>query len=79
MGEIAKMLNMAKVPTKKGGFWAKKTISTILKNPVYCGYLHWEDYVNKSEHDDIISTYDFNAVQKIIANRGGSPAKNLAD
>ena len=79
MGEIAKMLNMAKVPTKKGGFWAKKTISTILKNPVYCGYLHWEEYVNKSEHDDIISTYDFNAVQKLIANRGGSPAKNLAE
>jgi len=78
MGEIVKMLNSTKIPTKKGGFWAKKTISTILKNPVYCGYLHWEDYVNKSEHDPIIDESDFDEVQILIANRGGSPAKKLA-
>ncbi len=51
MGEITKMLNEAKLPTKKGRLWAKKTISTILKNPLYCGYLHWEEYVNKSDHE----------------------------
>jgi DNA invertase Pin-like site-specific DNA recombinase len=79
MGEIAKMLNMGKVPTKKGGIWAKKTISTILKNPIYCGFLHWEDYINKSDHDEIISSYDFNNVQKIIKNKGGSPTKILAE
>jgi DNA invertase Pin-like site-specific DNA recombinase len=79
MGEITKMLNMVKVPTKKGGVWAKKTISTILKNPVYCGYLHWENYVNKSDHESIISTQNFNFVQKLIAERGGSPAKIIDD
>jgi len=78
MGEIAKMLNNAKIPTKKGGFWAKKTISTILKNPTYSGYLHWEDYVNKSDHDQIIGESDFNEVQNLIAHRGGSPAKKLS-
>ena len=79
IGEISKMLNMAKLPTKKGGFWAKKTISTMLKNPVYCGYLHWEEYVNKSTHDPIISAQDFNNVQKLLAEKSGHPAKNLAD
>ena len=77
MGEIAKMLNNSKIPTKKGGFWAKKTISTILKNPTYCGYLHWEDYINKSDHDPIVSENEFNEIQNIIAARGGSPAKKL--
>ena len=77
MGEIAKMLNNSKIPTKKGGVWAKKTISTILKNPTYCGYLHWENYVNKSDHDPIVSENEFNEIQNIIATRGGLPAKKL--
>jgi len=79
MGEITKMLNLAKIPTKRGGIWAKKTISTILKNPVYCGYLHWEEYVNKSDHEPIITTHDFNEVQKLIASRSGNPAKFLTE
>ena len=78
MGKIAKMLNDTKTPTKKGGFWAKKTISTILKNPTYCGYLHWEQYVNESDHEKIISESEFNEIQNLIANRGGSPAQKLA-
>ncbi|MCK4365877.1 MAG: recombinase family protein, partial [Thermoplasmatales archaeon] len=57
--------------------WAKKTISTILKNPTYSGYLHWEQYVNKSDHDQIITESDFNEIQNIIANRGGFPAQKL--
>jgi DNA invertase Pin-like site-specific DNA recombinase len=77
MGEISKMLNMVKIPTKKGGIWAKKTISTILKNPLYCGYLRWEHYVNKSSHEPIISIQDFDTVQKEIKKRGGSPANFL--
>jgi len=79
MGEIAKMLNSTKTPTKKGGFWAKKTISTILKNPTYCGYLHWEEYINKSDHEKIIDEPDFDEIQDRIAQHGGSPAKKMAN
>jgi len=79
MGKIAKMLNDDKVPTKNQGFWAKKMVSTILKNPVYCGYLHWQNYVNKSEHEFIIAEKHFNDVQEIIADRGGNPAKFLPE
>ena len=77
MGEIAKMLNEAKVPTKKGGVWAKKTISTILKNPLYCGYLHWQEYVYRSGHTPIVDVADFNEIQDRIAKHGGRPAKKL--
>jgi len=77
LGQIAKMLNEAKVPTKKGGFWAKKTISKILKNPLYCGYLHWQDYLYKSGHNPIIDINIFNEVQDKIAEKGGKPAKKF--
>ncbi len=77
MGEIAKMLNEAKVPTKKGGVWAKKTISTILKNPLYCGYLHWQEYIYRSGHTPIVDVADFNEIQDRIAEHGGHPAKKL--
>lgn len=77
LSEIVKMLNNSKIPTKKQGFWAKKTVSTMLKNPVYCGYLRWEDYINKSDHEKIIDESTFNKVQDLIAARGGNPAKKL--
>jgi site-specific DNA recombinase len=79
MGEIVKILNSSKIPTKNQGFWAKKMVSKILKNPVYCGFLHWEKYINKSDHEAIITIQDFNTVQKIIADRNGSPAKFLGE
>lgn len=79
IGKITKMLNEVNLPTKKGGYWAKKTISTMLKNPVYCGFLHWEEYVNKSDHSPIISSHDFNEVQKVLGNHSGHPAKNLTE
>src|SRR4030042_6758185 len=60
MGEIAKKLNQAKVPTKKGRVWAKKTISTILKNPLYCGYHRWQEYMYRSGHNPIVNIADFN-------------------
>lgn len=71
MGEIVNMLQNQKVSTKKGGFWAKKTVSSILKNPVYCGYLKWEKYLNKGEHEPIIDEETFNKVQQIVKQRGG--------
>jgi site-specific DNA recombinase len=79
IGDILKILSSANLPTKKGGCWAKKTISAILKNPVYCGYLHWEEYVNKSDHDPIILPHDFNEVQKILATHSGQPAEKLTE
>jgi len=77
IGEITKILNEDKKPTKKGRLWAKKTVSAILKNPLYCGYLHWEEYVNKSSHDPIIAVADFDKVQHILSSHGGNPSKFL--
>ncbi len=74
MGKIVKTLNSAQISTKKGGFWAKKTISTILKNPIYCGYLKHENKITKSNHEQIIDVSTFRKVQKIIKSQGGKPS-----
>ena len=71
IGEITKLLNEAKLPTKKGREWAKKTISAILKNPLYCGYIHWEGYLNKSNHESIITLQEFEKVQDLLLAHGG--------
>jgi len=79
MGKIVQMLNYGKVPTKNQGEWAKKMISTILKNPIYCGYLHWEEYINKSNHEPIVDIQSFNTVQQLIEGKGGNPSKFLLE
>lgn len=63
--EIENWLNQNKIKTKKNGKWNKKTVARILSNPVYCGYIEWEDILFKGEHDAIISIEEFNEVQKL--------------
>jgi len=69
MKKISDVLNDSNVPTKNNKKWASQTISTILKNPTYCGYLHWENHLNKAEHEPIIKADLFNKVQKKIKNK----------
>ncbi len=73
LDEICRMLNEMKVPTKKGGKWAKFTVSRILKNPVYAGYLEWNGIIKKGTHEPIVDEETFVSVQKLIEERGGRP------
>jgi DNA invertase Pin-like site-specific DNA recombinase len=66
MKKIAQELNLKCIPTKLNKVWGIQTVSLILKNPVYCGYLHWEDYLNPSDHPHIVDKNSFNEVQKLI-------------
>ena len=66
MSEIARTLNMVNIPTKNNKTWGTQTISLILKNPLYCGFLHWEEYLNPGNHESIIDSNTFNKVQELI-------------
>jgi len=66
MKRISDELNLDNIPTKLNKTWGAQTVSCILKNPLYCGFLHWEDYLNRSEHDPIIDKNIFNEVQRLI-------------
>jgi site-specific DNA recombinase len=39
--KIASLLNIAEIPSPKGGVWRTSTIENILKNSVYTGTLNW--------------------------------------
>jgi len=64
IGEIVKDLNERNQPTKRGRKWAKPTVLAILKNPVYCGYLHWDDILIENDHKALIEITQFNQVQR---------------
>lgn len=66
MKKIAEILNQKNIPTKLNKIWGPQTVSIILKNPLYCGFLHWEDYLNPGEHIPIIDKNIFNETQKSI-------------
>ncbi len=64
MNAIAEGLQADEVPTKHGGKWARQTVAKILANPVYCGYLRWQDQVYPADHKSVLKVETFNAVQK---------------
>ncbi len=69
MSKIAKKLNEEKIPTKQNKIWRSQTVALILKNPLYSGFLHWETYLNHSNHQPLISPIIFNEVQELIKKR----------
>ncbi len=62
---VNKLTNLG-IPTKRFRKWAKKTISAILKNPLYAGYFVWDSIVQNGTHEPIISKNHFIEVQNIF-------------
>jgi len=54
VSEIARTLNDAHIPAKKGGAWNRQSIDGILKNPLYSGHLSWNGITRKGEHAAIV-------------------------
>jgi len=59
LNDIAKTLNSAGIPAKRGGQWNKQSVHKILHNPLYTGYMKWDDIVRQGEHTAIISIQDY--------------------
>lgn len=66
---IAEYLNDTKIPTKKKKIWRSQTISKILKNPLYCGTFHWDEYKHEKVHPAIINEKIFNKCKNKIKNK----------
>ena len=67
--EIAAILNESGKATKKSGPWKKQTISKILRNPLYCGYLYWDGHLVLSSHQAVVSPGLFDLVQDLMTER----------
>lgn len=59
MNDIAKALNDAMIPAKKGGMWNKQSVFKILRNPLYAGYIKWANIIRPGEHTPIISYEEY--------------------
>jgi len=67
--EIATDLNGRSVSTKRGKPWAAIKVYRILHNPIYAGYLRWDGITRKAEHEPLVATETFNAVQRELRSR----------
>ena len=73
MDIIAYNLNSRGTLTRKGNPWNKFNLRTVLHNPIYAGYLHWEEIVWKGDFPNIIEPEYFNRVQLEMASRIRNP------
>ena len=76
MKKIADIFNLKSIPTKQNKIWGSQTVSMILKNPLYCGFLHWEDYLNPGDHDPIVDRDTFNEIQELRQKRNTKTCHN---
>lgn len=63
---IAESLNDAMFPAKKGGKWNKQSISKILHNPLYAGYVEWKGITRQGDHCAIIDRETFESINGAI-------------
>jgi hypothetical protein len=61
--EIAESLNSEGIKTKKNNAWSIWAVRRILKNPIYAGFVKWNNIINKGKHPAIIGVKEFNEVQ----------------
>ena len=68
MNQIADSLNDAEIPAKKGGFWNKQSVFNILHNPLYAGYMRWDEVLRPGEHAAIVESDIYESINgEIIA------------
>ncbi len=73
--DIAYRLNREGRLTRKGNPWNKFNLRTILHNPVYAGYMRWEDTRQRHNAEPVVSIDEFNQVQTMFASRIRDPRK----
>ncbi|UCD93071.1 MAG: recombinase family protein [Methanobacteriota archaeon] len=66
---IAQYLNVHGFRGKQGKPFYSTSITQILRNPVYCGYVYRNGVLKRNGHEPIIPTELYNAVQKAITKR----------
>lgn len=90
---IVNRINKEGFKSKKGNFFSVATVREILRNPLYCGKIRYNQRVNWKHkrrrgtnvdpiivdgiHEPIISEELFNGVQKLIETKGGMPKRAL--
>jgi len=69
MGTIAWRLNQQGILTKRGNPWTVWSVSHVLHNPLYAGFLRWDGIFVKTDHEGIVPKNLFELVQMRAAEK----------
>jgi len=69
MDEICRILNREGTLTRRSNFWNKFNLRNILKNPVYAGYMRWDDLFIHHNAEKAVSEHEFNEIQKLMVSK----------
>jgi DNA invertase Pin-like site-specific DNA recombinase len=75
MDTICYSLNQQGILTRKGNPWNKFNLRNILHNPVYAGYMRWEDILIHHDASVLVSPERFNGIQEQMARKVRDPVK----
>jgi DNA invertase Pin-like site-specific DNA recombinase len=79
MDGIAYKLNRAGETTKRGNPWNIHNLRNILHNPIYAGYMRWDNVLVKHFAQTAVSVDEYNCVQDIFSSRIRDPKKNKTE
>ena len=71
--DICYQLNREGATTRKGNIWNKPNMRNILHNPVYAGYMRWEEFLIPHNAAAAVTPEEFNRVQETMASRTKGP------
>lgn len=64
---IVDILRMRHISSPTGGAeWDRTTITYIIRNPLYKGYIQYDDKVYEGQHEGIVSSEVFNKANKVL-------------
>ncbi|AGI47763.1 Site-specific recombinase, DNA invertase [Thermoplasmatales archaeon BRNA1] len=78
MHDIAEDVNRNGIRTHRGNKFTKFSVSDILHNPIYAGYIRWEELTYRHFASVPVDAVTFNRVQELLASRVKDPAKRRA-
>ena len=75
IADIVNDLNHSDAKPHGGGKWTKFNVSAILHNPIYAGYIRWQELTYRHYADTAVDVKVFNRAQTHMASRVRDPAK----
>ncbi len=75
MDAICYSLNSSGTLTRRGNPWNKYNLRNVLHNPVYAGYMRWEELLIPHRAARAVTPEEFNEVQEKMASKVRDPSK----
>ncbi len=75
MDAICYSLNSSGTLTRRGNPWNKYNLRNVLHNPVYAGYMRWEELLIPHHAERAVTPEEFNEVQEKMASKVRDPSK----